>query len=314
METPVLQKIQQKASGIDRMVVFPEAAIDTRVLRAANHLMNEGMVTPLLLSRGDDIRTLAEESGLRMNPEIPLLDLDKGEFDDEIETFLWDKMSHKNPDASLIEAMRADPLVVAGWLVATNRADGAVAGSVGATASVIRAAIRTVGVDPAASLVSSMFLMSLATGQTVTYADCGVVPYPDAGQLASIAITSGHTHRTLTGEEPRIAMLSFSTRGSAEHERTALVREATAEAQKREPDWAIDGELQFDAAFVADVASRKAPDSPLAGNANVFIFPNLDAGNIAYKITERIGGATAVGPILQGLARPYMDLSRGCSP
>jgi len=154
--------------------------------------------------------------------------------------------------------------------------------------------------------------MGLKTGQMVTYADCGVVPYPDASQLGDIAIESARTHELLTSQTPRVAMLSFSTKGSARHERVDLVTHALQLVQKREPELSIDGELQFDAAFDPDTAHRKAPDSAVAGNANVFIFPNLDAGNIAYKITERLAGSTATGPILQGLAKPMMDLSRGC--
>ena len=155
--------------------------------------------------------------------------------------------------------------------------------------------------------------MALTDGRVLTYADCGVVPYPDGEQLADIAVESARTHQLLTEQEPRVAMLSFSTKGSAEHPKTKLVVEALQIAQKKHPKLDIDGEFQFDAAFVPDVARRKAPNSEVAGKANVFIFPNLDAGNIAYKITERLAGATATGPILQGLAHPMMDLSRGCS-
>jgi phosphate acetyltransferase len=154
--------------------------------------------------------------------------------------------------------------------------------------------------------------MALKGGQVLTYADCGVVPYPDEAQLADIAIESARTHQLLTQEKPVVAMLSFSTKGSAKHERTELVTNALEMACKKAPDLQIDGEFQFDAAFVPEVAKRKAPESTVAGNANVFIFPNLDAGNIAYKITERLAGATATGPILQGLSKPMMDLSRGC--
>jgi phosphate acetyltransferase len=155
--------------------------------------------------------------------------------------------------------------------------------------------------------------MEMPNGKVFTYADCGVVPYPDSEQLASIALDSGKTHQLLTGVEPRIAFLSFSTKGSAQHERVDLVREAFELARKQNETWEMDGELQFDAAYMSEIAHRKAPDSPLAGRTNVFIFPNLDAGNIAYKITERLAGAVATGPILQGLSKPYLDLSRGCS-
>ena len=206
-----------------------------------------------------------------------------------------------------------DPLHVATLMVRVGEAHGCVAGASRSTADVLRAGIFLLGVAPEVEAISSSFLMVLSTGQAVAYGDCGVIPDPDAAQLASIAVSTAATYRSLTGEDPRVAMLSFSTKGSAEHERVDKVREATKLAQAAAPDLLIDGELQFDAAWVADIGQRKAPGSPVAGNANVFIFPDLDSGNIAYKITERLGGAQAFGPLLQGVNGVLHDLSRGSS-
>ncbi|EMY34236.1 phosphate acetyltransferase, partial [Arthrobacter crystallopoietes BAB-32] len=181
------------------------------------------------------------------------------------------------------------------------------------TADVLRAALRVAGTDPDAHCVSSSFLMSLPDGRRFGYGDCAVLPEPDPEQLAEIAISTSRTFEALTGEEPKVAMLSFSTKGSADHASVQLVRQATERVRERAPGLSVDGELQFDAALLKSVGDHKAPDSDVAGCANVFIFPNLAAGNIGYKITQRLAGAEAYGPILQGLALPVNDLSRGCS-
>lgn len=313
MKDSILQQILLKSTELKQRIVFPEAGRDPRVLNAVYDLAKSGAVKPVVISDTRNVEKLAEKEKIDLDGLAEIVDLGKKEDQKERTSFFEEKLSHKNPTPDQILKLAKDPLMTAGWLVATGSADGAVAGSIASTADVIRASLRTVGTAEGAKLVSSTFLMELTDGRVLTYADCGVVPYPDAEQLADIAITSGKTHRILTGEEPRIAFLSFSTKGSAKHERVDLVKEALHHASKREPEWAMDGELQFDSAFVPAVAKRKAPDSDVAGRANVYIFPNLDAGNIAYKITERVGGATAIGPILQGLAKPYMDLSRGCS-
>ena len=206
-----------------------------------------------------------------------------------------------------------DPVVAAAILVRAGMADAAVAGATRPSADVLRAGLNVLGVAPGVGVVSSSILFVLPDGRVIAYGDCGVVPDPDEVQLASIAVSTARTFEALSGESARVAMLSFSTRGSARHARVDKVRNATALVGDLAPDLVVDGELQFDAAWVPEVADMKAPGSPVAGGANVFVFPDLDSGNIAYKITERLGGARAFGPLLQGLDGVFHDLSRGCS-
>ncbi len=313
MKESILHQILTKSVDLKRTIVFPEAGEDPRVLHAVSDLTKDGAVTSLLISDKKNVESLAKQEGILLPDSVRIVDLLNQQDQNARIDFFREKLSHKHPTSDQLQKIALDPVMTAGWLVATGRADGAVAGSVASTADVIRAALRTIGTAEGAELVSSSFLMEMTDERVLTYADCGVVPYPDAEQLADIAITSGKTHKILTGDDPLIAFLSFSTKGSARHERVDLVSNALHIASSKQPEWAMDGELQFDAAYVPAVAHRKAPDSSVAGRANVYIFPNLDAGNIAYKITERVGRATAIGPILQGLAKPYMDLSRGCS-
>ena len=206
-----------------------------------------------------------------------------------------------------------DPVHVAALMVKTGKVDGCVAGASRPTVDVVRAGLRILGVARGAGTVSSSFFFVLPDGTPLVYGDCGVIADPDAQQLAWIAISSARTFAQLAGIDPAVAMLSFSTKGSAEHPRIDKIRTATELARQLAPDLSIDGELQFDAAWIPTIAASKAPDSLVAGHANTFIFPDLDAGNIAYKITERLGGAQAFGPLLQGLDGVLHDLSRGCS-
>ena len=282
---------------------------DPRAIAAAGVLGEIGVET-ILVGERECIKAMALAEGVTLTDATTVLCVAELR-DSAAGTLLAGKVAGLGPAKTA--GWMDDPLFLAVAAVPAGLASAVVAGATRPTADVLRAALRVVGTEPGAGTVSSSFLMRLADGRYVGYGDCAVIPTPDATQLAHIARATARTFAILTGQEPAVAMLSFSTAGSAEHESISTVRRATALAREAEPTLRIDGELQFDAALLESVAASKAPGSTVAGHANVFIFPNLAAGNIGYKITQRLAGAQAYGPILQGLAAPVNDLSRGAS-
>ena len=310
MSLQLLDEIKSKAKNLKKTIVLPESH-DERVLKAAEILTKEKIASVITLGNEDTINNDAKRLDVDLTG-VRVIDPSRSDKLSDFTNMYFNLRKHKGVKIEQARETVARDLFFGAMMVREKMADGSVAGSTASTADVMRAGIQCVGIPEGISIVSSFFLM-LFPDKVYSFADCAVVPNPDAKQLADIAISTADNHRKLTEQEPFVAMLSFSTKGSAQHELIDKVVEATKIVKEKRPDIKVDGELQFDAAIIESIGQKKAPGSSVAGKANVLVFPDLNAGNIGYKIAQRLGGAEAIGPLVQGLNKPFFDLSRGCS-
>lgn len=313
----ILKRFIETAKSNPQRIVLPEGD-EPRTLKAADRIIGDGIAKIILLGQSDKILALAKENGLKNIERATIIDPQKSADAERYTDLLFELRKNKGLTREQAVEFVKDPLYFGCLMIKSGDADGELAGARNTTGNVLRPALQIIKTQPGISVISGamlMFCKEKAYGEDgfLLVADVAVMPNPTAQELAQIAVCTGRTMKNMIGIEPKVAMLSFSTKGSAQHEFVDRVVEATGMAQQMAPELKIDGELQADAALVPSVGKFKAPGSPVAGEANVLIFPALEIGNIAYKMVERLGGAVSVGPVLQGMAAPINDLSRGCS-
>ena len=313
----LIDKMIQRAKANKQRIVLPEGT-EERTLRAADKLLSDEIANIVLLGDPEEIRDMALQMGLTNINKAEIINPKEHNNKEVYIDQLVELRKNKGMTPEKASKVVEDPLYLSCLMIKNGDADGEVAGAQNTTGDVLRPALQIIKTLPGVKVVSGAFIMYTQTPQfgedgVLLFADCAVMPNPNAEELASIAVSSAQTMQSLVGVEPKVAMLSFSTKGSAEHEMVDKVREATAIAKEVNPLLMIDGELQADAALVPEVGKSKAPGSSIAGKANVLVFPTLEAGNIGYKLVQRLGNAQAIGPVLQGMAAPVNDLSRGCS-
>ncbi len=313
----LLEEVRKRAQKLNKTIILPEST-EARTINAADQVLKEGIANIILLAHPEAIRKAAAEHGLENIEKANIINPKHHDKKQLYVDLLMELRKNKGLTKEEAEELVEDPLYLSSLIIKNGDADGEVAGAENSTGDVLRPAFQIVKTRPEVSVVSGAFFMTLQDKQfgengLLVFADGAVNPNPTEEQLAEIALTTAETTRIISGIEPRIAMLSFSTHGSAQHEMIDKVVNATNMAKKKKPDLQIDGEMQVDAALIDHIGKRKAPGSEIAGKANVLIFPSLEAGNIGYKLVQRLAHAVATGPILQGLAAPINDLSRGCS-